>query len=411
MTIATDEETRRSIDDISRSLLLGEPYFGHLLVGTVRATSNETFAARLLAHGHSARIEVGRPKWAGLSAAQRKTVLKHELLHLTFKHPIRARNFSRPELYGLACDLVVNQYLDPSELEDAVTLGDFAELGLEPNQTADHYYAQLLPLYERAARRCSGDGEPSRGEQALMSFCSGNSAACRSHDAWRSFETLPSSALSVLEANLDRLLEATVRRARSRKWGKLPGGLLAWLEAIVDRKNEVPWRRVLRLFASSSERTYVKNTISRPSKRYGTCPGIRIKRRTAVVVAVDTSGSVPDEDLATFFSEIFSMWRRGAAITILECDARVVREYAYKGVTPKAVGGRGGTAFDPAIVRANQLQPDALVYFTDGHAPTPAVRPRMPLLWVLSTEGLPANEARALPGRRVKLTRAAGGAI
>ena len=60
------------------------------------------------------------------------------------------------------------------------------------------------------------------------------------------------------------------------------------------------------------------------------------------------------------------MWRRGTVVTVLECDARVQREYAYRGVPPRSVSGRGGTGFDPAIARANQIHPDGLVYFTDG---------------------------------------------
>jgi predicted metal-dependent peptidase len=46
-----------------------------------------------------------------------------------------------------------------------------------------------------------------------------------------------------------------------------------------------------------------------------------------------------------------------------------------------------------------------LIYFTDGHAATPEVTARFPILWVISKEGIAAEDAmfEALPGRKAKL--------
>jgi predicted metal-dependent peptidase len=392
------------VDDASRDLLIAEPYFGHLLVGTVRACLEGDFIARLAVggHGHTARIEVGTKRFAALSKEKRKAALKHELLHLTFKHPLRARAYPLLGLWGLACDLVVNQLLDTRDLDAPFVIDDF---DLPKDESADVYYATLLPLYERVLREGSCR---TPAEKAMQSWCGGACSARGAHSSWESFATLASATLSVLETNIDALIEATVRRARCRRWGNMPGRLLEHLESLIDKRNEVPWRRVLRLFGATSERTYLKNTIARPSKRYGTCPGIRVRRKTDVVVAVDTSGSVDVEDIALFFGEIHAMWRRGAHVVVLECDAAVVREYPYRGAPPSTVGGRGGTSFDPAIARANTLRPDALIYFTDGEAPAPERKARMPVLWVLSSAGRATDEAEHLPGRRVKLKRDRG---
>jgi predicted metal-dependent peptidase len=388
------------VDETSRELLIAEPYFGHLLVGTVRATNEGEFIARLAvgAQGHTARIEIGS-RFEKLSPDARRAALKHELLHLTFKHPLRARDHALLSLWGLACDLVVNQLLDPRHLDEPFLIEHF---DLPRDESADSYYARLLPLYERVIRGGACTTPP---ETAMERWCTNECNACRSHSSWGAFSDLASPTLSVLETNIDALVEATVRRARSRRWGNMPGRLLEHLESLIERRNEVPWKRVLRLFGATSERTYLKNTIARPSKRYGTCPGIRVRRKTDVVVAVDTSGSVDVDDLALFFGEIHAMWRRGAHVTVLECDAAVVREYPYRGSPPTNVAGRGGTSFDPAIERANRIKPDALVYFTDGEAPRPEKKARMPVLWVLSSAGRTLDEATHLPGRRVKLKR------
>src|SRR5436190_13179865 len=101
-------DVARLVDDASRELLIAEPYFGHLLVGTVRAAAEGEFFARLAVggQGHTARMEIHATRFAALSPKARKAALKHELLHLTFKHPLRARDYALLPLWGLSCDLV-----------------------------------------------------------------------------------------------------------------------------------------------------------------------------------------------------------------------------------------------------------------------------------------------------------------
>ena len=130
----------------------------------------------------------------------------------------------------------------------------------------------------------------------------------------------------------------------------------------------------------SSRRTYLRNTLRRPSKRYGTTPGIKVRRRHQVIVAVDTSGSITDAMLSLVFAEIHQLYRQGAEITVVECDAAVHGTWAYRGEPPSSTGGGGGTAFDPAIAWANALprRPDALIYLTDGYAARPVLTPACP---------------------------------
>jgi len=83
----------------------------------------------------------------------------------------------------------------------------------------------------------------------------------------------------------------------------LPSGLKELLDAILkDMAPKFNWRRILRLFAASSNSTYLKNTIRRPSKRYGTTPGIKVKRQQKLLLAIDTSGSVQKEEFLEFFA-------------------------------------------------------------------------------------------------------------
>ena len=68
-----------------------------------------------------------------------------------------------------------------------------------------------------------------------------------------------------------------------------------------------------------------------------------------MAVVVDTSGSVPDADLSRFFAEIHGMWRQGAEVDIIECDAQVQKSYPYRGQLPQTVAGRAGPCSIPHL--------------------------------------------------------------
>lgn len=379
------ESARRDLESCARELLLREPFFGHAMIALERAVASDASrpALSLVASAHRVALVVGAPAWNALSPALRRGATKRAFLHLVFKHPTRAHAFPNAAVYALAAYLVIEPYLayeerDPRDVGHA----DVPDLGVPRESDVATYYAALLPRHDLGA---------------LCMRC----ASCGMCDRWEDFRGLPSATRSVIDSNVQFALRQAWRRCKGRKWGMESARIMAELDAL-ERPAELSWRRILRAFAATSERTYVKNTLSRPSKRYGTTPGVRVKRKRDIVVAVDTSGSVVDDELAAFFVEIHAMWRRGAIVRVLECDAQVAHEYAYRG-RPPVVHGRGGTAFDPAIARANELLPDALVYLTDGHAEVPRVKPRMPTLWVLTSTGMNVEEATALPGRKMKL--------
>jgi predicted metal-dependent peptidase len=197
---------------------------------------------------------------------------------------------------------------------------------------------------------------------------------------------------AVASADLDRLVVQARDRAGPRGWGALPNAIRELITAAIERRTpKVDWRRALRIFTASARRTKLVGTWQHRSRRYGTIPGIKVKRLQHVAVVVDTSGSISDNDLSVFFSEIHAMWRNGAQVTVIECDAAVQHVFEYRGRLPRKVGGRGGTAFDPAFTwlhaQKHRISWDGCVYLTDGVAPEPKVRPPCKLLWLVAGNG------------------------
>lgn len=384
---------RELFDRTSRTLLVREPFYGHLLVGLNKSAGEMECLVRLAPSARQVVFEVNASRWVQASEEQRLASLRHELVHLVLRHPLRAKEKANERVWGMACDLVVNQLVDTKGLDSPLIAEDFE---LPRALSADEYYARLLPINERhcSGSRCTG------GTQ-INEWCEKVGACSGAHSRWREFAELASGTLSLINTNVEDLLKTVVKRTRrrNRSWGYLPGRLVSVLSNL-GRPAQLPWRRLLRLFLAQSGRTYIRSTLSRASKRYGTIPGTKVRRRHLLTVAVDTSGSVANEELEIFFAEIYAIWRRGTMVQIVEADAAVARTYLYKGVTPKAVAGRGGTDFNAAIRWSNEHRADGLVYFTDGHASRPHVKSRCPLLWVVTEDG----STDVLPGRTVQLS-------
>lgn len=391
------------------ALLLKEPFYAHMLAGLPREASDRVETAAVGWDGSQVRLVVNPQFFRTLPGdAERTAVLKHEVLHVVFRHLFR-RAKRDVTLENIAADLVVNQLVTPWPLPaSAVTLNCFPDLQLEADRSVDYYYDRLAGLRDpsalpEASPAGHGGGSHSRGAEAAPLSAAALARLCAAggrgdHSLWTTQESPAVTAAAYT-------VEASVLRARDRVgatgWGMLPSALQeAFAEIEANRAPRIDWRRAVRLFIAATGCTTVGNTMRKVSKRYGTRPGIKIRRSRRLLVAIDTSGSIDTRMVARFFREIHGMSHSGSSITIAECDAAVQAVYRYKGRPPKTIQGRGGTSFDPVFTWMLAQRPfDGCVYLTDGVADDPVVKPRCRVLWALFRP-----RARPLPfGRTVLL--------
>ena len=168
----------------------------------------------------------------------------------------------------------------------------------------------------------------------------------------------------------------------------------------------------MRLFASNSSKTYIKNSIKRQSKRYGTTPWIKIKKKSKILIAIDTSWSIEQKELNIFFNEVSHIFKQWVEIYVVECDCKIQKSYKYDWSSPKIIKWVWWTSFNAPIQFSNDIyKPDALIYFTDWYACTPDVLSRYPILWMITKEGIEINKEESekfdipkLEWRIVKMT-------
>ena len=196
--------------------------------------------------------------------------------------------------------------------------------------------------------------------------------------------------------------KAVEEHTRSR--GTLPAGLQERINSLM--KNPViPFTKILRNWVITTQKYRRKRSPLRMKRRtvgipeLCSFPGSSKERKFIVVWCIDTSGSMGSEELELGLNELRGLQKADPEITIhvIEADAEVEHEYILDRPETKInheVHGRGGTAFDPALVRAQQLRPDICFYFTDGYAPAPNLESRVgcPFAWVITPRGVCPDE-------------------
>jgi predicted metal-dependent peptidase len=430
---ATRAEARGD-EDVSRaiiSLFMAEPFFAHVVQGLRRRVDTATPTAAVAQVGAHIELRVNPVFLATLKKDERVAVMKHEVLHVILKHLLRASG-KHPLLWNLACDVVVNELIGNWTLPaGAITRATFPDLPIPADATAEAIYrllsdlardkelAHKCPLSAKALEDLASQGEDDRhGDPRRVGGHSDHAGWGRveredgsegyAGDGQGQVCEADATLTAAAEAALDGLLVKAADRGGPRIWGSLPGTVRDAIRSAQERATpRIDWRRTLRIFAGSSGRTRLVATTRRESSRYGQTgmphevtdprapregrlvPGTKIKRLRTLLVAIDTSGSIGAKVLEAFFREIHAIWKSGATLLLVFCDAAVQGTMVYRGSAPSQVGGGGGTAFEP-VFRWMREEPgrrfDGVIYLTDGIGPAPETRPPCKLLWVVTHE-------------------------
>ena len=190
----------------------------------------------------------------------------------------------------------------------------------------------------------------------------------------------------------DELMAAQVNEVIRdvKSWGSLPGNLVD--EIIASTKARVAYRKILAGFRATVLSEKRKLTRMRPNRRSGfEAMGSRYDFTTHLIIGVDSSGSISDDDLRNFYSTINRFFQYGIQqIDVVQFDADLGEVQTLLKASEKIkVTGRGGTCFQPFIdFVAEHHEYDGALIYTDGYAPPPSIPANMrtPLCWVLRSE-------------------------
>ncbi len=334
-----------------------------------------------------------------------KGLLMHLILHMIMKHMDRGAG-RNTDIWGMASDISANLMLDEIKRENryewkipevAKYKGEFGDL------STDEIYNIL---YEEASEQ-QGKGENDSNEggfsdDVLQAIADkhGVPKECDFNQSLKEMQLLEATELLDLQKErFEGILRSSYQMNKEK--GNLPLGLKEMIESELNPK--VPWQTLLE--------HYIQRTLmvdwkwNPPNKRmmsYDYHFPSAEKEYMDVVVAVDTSGSISSIELSNFVSEIYGILASVTRLklTLIDCDAAIQQVNVFENGESidgsklpwegREFRGRGGTDFIPVFeyVLEKGLQPDLLVYFTDGYGSFPDLTQipiDYPVLWVMTT--------------------------
>jgi predicted metal-dependent peptidase len=401
-----------TLSKAGKELMLKEPYYGIFLIMLNKLWTNRVPTAGVSKNGINYQLAINEDFWTKLSSDHHIGLLKHELLHIAFGHLTSFTDFPDKKLANIAMDMEINQYIDPQYLPDGgINIDDYPELNLNRKAGCRYYYDKLKQAKEdKKQNGTCGSGnmdkllegiEEGAGSVMIQGGGSGEKEVeLPDHGTWEEFENLPEAEQKLIEKQLQKLL-TDAKEQTLKKRGNIPGEIedLIQVEKITPPKFD--WRGYLRRFTGISSKVFTKKIRRKENRRYTDNPGLKVKMKQHMLLGIDTSGSVSDDELREFMNEIHHIYKCGVDVTIIQCDTSIRSIEPYKPHEEFKVYGRGGTEFDPVLeyYNAHLNKYTSLVYFTDGECYT-SVKPKGKVLWILSEQSY-MNED--LPGQVIKL--------
>lgn len=384
-----------SLSKVCKDLMLREPYYGLFLVMTEKQWSDKIQTAGVSKHNINFKLVINPDFWTSLSHEHKIGLTKHEMLHIAFFHPMMAESFDDKKLFNVAADVEINQYISSEFLpEGALKLDSFPGITL-PEKAGTRAYYDILKQNQDNPSLKNLMQSMSNGDQT-----SPDGLMVPEHD-WKDFEDLGDAEKRLIQKQLEYQMKELADEVRKSR-GTIPGEVKSIIDGFeIFEEPKFNWKAYIRRFVGKSVKVFTKKLRRKFNKRYEDNPGLKIKQKKHILVAVDTSGSVNQSELIEFFSEIHHLHKTGSDITVVQCDTAISSIKPYKYSDKIELHGRGGTSFEPVIeyYDANQRKYSCLIYFTDGEAPAPQ-KPRGNILWVLSTTSSINNQ---LPGQIIKL--------
>lgn len=355
-------------------LLRTKPFYAHFVASMkqIADTSIPTAGVNITT---SVNLYYNPDFWSSLPEVQQIAILEHEVHHILYNHISRGEGLNHA-VHNISTDCAINGYI--GGLPEGSLYPE--KLGLKRYRTSEEYYNTLIKRADKllwgmcvAGKGKDGKDKDGKGE------CRGT---LDDHGKWGKGNKDDDYVKEKIKQVVNKVCDALDSE------GKGIGNLPAHLQDLIKKLRKPPlnWKLILRRFLYKASYAVNESTRKRPNKRFGMAfPGSKTQPRLKLGVAVDTSGSIDDYFLNVFFNEVEHINNACAEVWVIECDAEVGRFYKYNPKTfDPHVTGRGGTAFQPAIDKATELQVDALCYLTDGQNCDTPKRPHFPVLWALT---------------------------
>jgi len=314
-------------------------------------------------------------------------VVLHEALHKVYQHMHLWKKLWKqsPMLTNMAADYVVNYSIHEADEQGVITKRpDSALFDLKYKGMTTKQVFELLKK----------DFEDNRGE---------GKDGHDSHD-WEGAEALSDEEVKETAKQIDQALrQGEIIR------GKMQGNKNRSVNELLEPK--VNWREQLRDFVNATCKNKDKTSWKRPHKRFIGhdiyMPSMVGESIGQIVVGIDTSGSIGQQELNEFLTEVVAICDdvSPSSIELLYWDTHVAghetyNQGDYKGLfeSTKPAGG-GGTHVGCVnqYIKDKRIQPEAIIILTDGYVENDfGGNWEYPTLWAITTRHITSPHGKTI---------------
>ncbi len=434
----TQPYTQKEIDEVEERIyrarsnfLMRQPFFGIMSMNLELVNASKWL---LTAATDGKRFYYNIGFFLLLEPEEIQFVFGHEILHVAYDHFGRAiattdvldhyisndMSFDekvklQAELANVAADFCVNRDLITYKIgtlirEDVIKL--YYDKKYD-DKTMEEIYKELLKDPDACNKGTTlddhsvGNGQSANGDKRKADPEGDEGDKGDEGGEWAPVPMTPEEREEVMRGFKDQMINAydqqkeheNAKREANQEAGSMPAELERLIERM--RRPEIDWRQYIRNRITSLFRE--SDDWSRPSRRSFDSefimPGFRQIEKVDIRIAVDCSGSIGQEEMADFLSEISGIaqqYKRDFKLGIWTFDGKVYDE-SYVEYTPANIRdlpkyqfyGGGGTSFlaNWAYMREKRIKPKLFIMFTDGYTGDDFGIPKYcPTIYVVNTE-------------------------
>ena len=378
--------TNFDLDKHTWRLLQNEPFFAALSRRIHKTPTTAIPTAGVKLNKHTAQFEmIYNPEFfEKLEDNHKLGVLMHEYYHIIFEHvtgrlPPEGMNI----VWNIATDLAINSHLRGMLPEGCCMPEEDRFKEYPSGKSAEWYYAKLKQEQKDQQDQQDGDGEG--GEGSGQSGGDLSDHQFDNHDGWAESDE---DTKQMAKERLRQAVEDAAKEASNKgSWGTMSSQMRQKIMDMITPK--VDWRKVLRYFIKTSQRSNKRSTVRRVNKRFPYIhAGKKVTRQAKIAISIDQSGSVSDKMLAAFFAELGGL-AKYAEFTVVPFDTEVGEEHVFVWKKGKAQSWDrvmcGGTCFNAPTKWVNERGFDGHIVLTDMCAPKP-ISSKCQRMWMTDSE-------------------------
>jgi len=365
-------------------VLRKHPFYGHLLL-QFPIVADESIPT---ACTNGVQIKYSPKFFEEISDEMVEKVLEHEVLHIVLQHLPRLGN--RDMLaWNIVTDLVI----------------EHIQNGEQKIPSAEELYHELMKKVDqqkkKGANGGSGNGNNKNKGQSSTNSPLKDEEAKKAVEKYKKgdggeHQIAPAPSEQAYDDVTKKIVRAATQAKMDGSWGSnLPDPIKQIINKLIAPP-KVRWQDVLASYLTN----HPVSSWSMPNRRF-ISQGLYLPGKAKldqmldnVVICLDVSGSISQEDMHDFISEVLYLLREYKLQgTILQFDVTIRKVDAIEESTePESISfrfGDGGTDFNVifSYLSNEMINPSLVIIFTDGDGPYPkpdAVD--VPTIWVINNE-------------------------